>query len=149
VVRLLSPIRVPSPRQLPTDHDCAVSTRGYQSDQPSHWPLVLSPALSLLFAEARLNLNLDTVAPYQKEYLAAENKILRAHLPARLRLSDPERSTLAEIAKRLGRKEFFMGRLNGKNPELGTPNSRCYCRSTVKRLIEYPSAPPMKTSDKK
>jgi hypothetical protein len=25
----------------------------------------------------------------------------------------------------------------------------CYCRSTVKRLIEYPSAPPMKTSDKK
>jgi putative transposase len=29
---------------------------------------------------------------------------LRAHLPARLRLSDPERSTLAEIGKRLGRK---------------------------------------------
>ena len=24
-----------------------------------------------------------------------------------------------------------------------------YCRSTVKRLIEYPSAPPMKTSDRK
>jgi hypothetical protein len=31
----------------------------------------------------------------------------------------------------------------------GTPNSRCYSRSTVNRLIEYPSAPPMKTSDKK
>jgi len=27
--------RVPSPRQLPTDHDYAVSTREYQSDQPS------------------------------------------------------------------------------------------------------------------
>src|ERR1700751_4212180 len=40
----------------------------------------------------------------QNEYLIAENRILRAHLPARLRLSDPERSTLAEIAKRLGRK---------------------------------------------
>jgi hypothetical protein len=39
----------------------------------------------------------------QNEYLSAENRILRAHLPARLRLSDPERSTLAEIAKRLGR----------------------------------------------
>ena len=26
----------------------------------------------------------------QNEYLAAENRILRAHLPARLRLSDPE-----------------------------------------------------------
>jgi len=40
----------------------------------------------------------------QNEYLAAENRILTAHLPARLRLSDPERSTLAEIGKRLGRK---------------------------------------------
>ena len=40
----------------------------------------------------------------QNEYLAAENRILRAHLPARLRLSDPERSTLAEIGKRLGRR---------------------------------------------
>jgi hypothetical protein len=40
----------------------------------------------------------------QNEYLAAENRILRAHLSARLRLSDPERSTLAEIGKRLGRK---------------------------------------------
>src|SRR5260370_16086438 len=38
----------------------------------------------------------------QNEYLAAENGILRAHLPARMRLSDPERSTLAEIGKRLG-----------------------------------------------
>jgi len=39
----------------------------------------------------------------QNEYLTAENRILRAHLPARVRLSDPERSTLAEIGKRLGR----------------------------------------------
>ena len=37
----------------------------------------------------------------KNEYLAADNRILRAHLPARLRLSDPERSTLAEIGKRL------------------------------------------------
>src|SRR5215470_6524769 len=40
----------------------------------------------------------------QNEYLAAENRILRAHLPARLRLSDPERCTLADIGQRLGRK---------------------------------------------
>ena len=39
----------------------------------------------------------------QNEYLAAENRILRAHLPVRLRLSDPARCTLAEIGKRLGR----------------------------------------------
>src|SRR5918997_1308287 len=40
----------------------------------------------------------------QNEYLAAENRILRAHVPARLRLTDPERSTLEAIGKRLGRK---------------------------------------------
>ena len=40
----------------------------------------------------------------RNEYLAAENRILRIKLPARLRLSDPERITLAEIGRRLGRK---------------------------------------------
>jgi putative transposase len=40
----------------------------------------------------------------QNEYLAAENRILRAKLPSRLRLSDPERVTLAEIGRRVGRK---------------------------------------------
>src|SRR5512141_3389013 len=42
----------------------------------------------------------------QNEYLMAENRILRSHLPTRLRLSDPERSTLAEIGKRLGRRDL-------------------------------------------
>src|SRR5713101_2881649 len=41
---------------------------------------------------------------FLNEYLAAENRILRAKLPARLRLSNPERTTVAEIGKRLGRK---------------------------------------------
>src|ERR1700704_4103481 len=40
----------------------------------------------------------------RNEYLAAENRILRAKLPTRLLLGYPERATLAEIAKRLGRK---------------------------------------------
>src|ERR1700674_2355612 len=40
----------------------------------------------------------------RNEYLAAENRILRAKLPSRLRLNNPERATLAEIGKRLGRK---------------------------------------------
>ena len=39
----------------------------------------------------------------QNEYLIAENRILRAHLPTRMSLSDPERSTFAEIGERLGR----------------------------------------------
>lgn len=38
------------------------------------------------------------------EYLAAENRILRAQLKGRLRLSDAERATLGEIGHRLGRK---------------------------------------------
>jgi hypothetical protein len=42
----------------------------------------------------------------QCEYLAAENRILRSHLPERLRLTDPQRSTLAEIGKRLGRMQL-------------------------------------------
>ena len=40
----------------------------------------------------------------QCEYLSAENRILRSQLPVRLRLSDEQRATLAEIGKRLGRK---------------------------------------------
>jgi hypothetical protein len=32
----------------------------------------------------------------QNEYLVAENRILRAQLPRRLRLTDPQRCTLAE-----------------------------------------------------
>lgn len=40
----------------------------------------------------------------QCEYLIAENRILRSHVSGRLRLSDAERSSLAEIGKRLGRK---------------------------------------------
>jgi putative transposase len=40
----------------------------------------------------------------RNEYLAAENRILRAQSKGRLLLSDAEKATLAEIAHRLGRK---------------------------------------------
>src|SRR5258706_2769588 len=59
-----------------------------------HWARLLAFVTGLVNQELLL----------RNEYLAAENRILRAHLPSRLRLSDAERSTLAEIAKRLGRK---------------------------------------------
>src|SRR5262245_62539333 len=58
-----------------------------------HWARLLAFVTGLVNQELLL----------RNEYLAAENRILRAHLPSRLRLSDAERSTLAEIAKRLGR----------------------------------------------
>lgn len=38
------------------------------------------------------------------EYLAAENRILRAQIEGRLVLSDGEKASLAEIAHRLGRR---------------------------------------------
>ena len=60
----------------------------------------------------------------QNEYLVAENRILRTHLPARLRLTDPQRSTLAEIGKRLGRKALQQVACVAK------PNTIPYCPET-------------------
>jgi len=40
----------------------------------------------------------------QNEYLIAENRILRLHLRARVPLTNAQRATLAEIAKRMGRR---------------------------------------------
>jgi putative transposase len=40
----------------------------------------------------------------QNEYLIAENRILRSYLPARAPLTNAQRATLAEIAKRMGRR---------------------------------------------
>lgn len=40
----------------------------------------------------------------RNEYLIAENRILRAQIPGRVKLSDGERRTLAHIGKPLGRK---------------------------------------------
>jgi transposase InsO family protein len=40
----------------------------------------------------------------RNEYLAADNRILKAHLKGRPKLSDAERATLGEIGHRLGRK---------------------------------------------
>ena len=59
-----------------------------------HWARVLTYVSGLVNQELLLQL----------EYLAAENRVLRAQLPNRLRLTNDQRSTLAEIGKRLGRK---------------------------------------------
>src|ERR1700731_3813866 len=40
----------------------------------------------------------------RNEYLAAENRVLKAQLKGRLKLSDAERATLGEIGHRVGRK---------------------------------------------
>jgi hypothetical protein len=40
----------------------------------------------------------------QNEYLVTENRILKSQIKGRLRLTDPERISLAELGQRLGRK---------------------------------------------
>ena len=54
----------------------------------------------------------------RNEYLAAENRILRAQVQGRLLLSDAEKATLAEIAYRLGRKalEQVLPRVSRRDP---------------------------------
>src|SRR3954447_16742531 len=51
----------------------------------------------------------------QNEYLIAENRILRSHLPARVRLTDPQRATIAAIGKRLGRQALEHVALKHRN----------------------------------
>jgi putative transposase len=48
--------------------------------------------------------SVDQEVLLRNEYLVAENRILRARIKGRLLLSDSEKTTLAEIAHRLGRK---------------------------------------------
>ena len=72
----------------------------------------------------------------QNEYLIAENRILRSHLPSRLRLSDPERSTLAEIGKRLGRKELQPPRLGLR---LGDEEALACCDGARQAVDEFRS----------
>ena len=55
------------------------------------------------YAGIRNGAGKSRAAAAESQYLPAENRILRLHLPLRLRLSDPERETLVEIGKRLGR----------------------------------------------
>ena len=48
--------------------------------------------------------SVDEELRLRNEYLVTENRILRGQLKGRMRLTDPERVSLAEIGKRLGRK---------------------------------------------
>ena len=48
--------------------------------------------------------SVDEELRLRNEYLVTENRILRDQLQGRVRLTDSERVSLAEIGKRLGRK---------------------------------------------
>jgi hypothetical protein len=81
------------------------------------------------------------------EYLAAENRILRAQIEGRLLLSDAEKATLAEIAHRLGQyMEHYHGERNrqGKDkrilfpsPEARGNTGAVRCRERLEGLLKY------------
>jgi hypothetical protein len=47
--------------------------------------------------------SVDQELLWRNEYLVTENRLLRAQIKGRIRLSDGERKTLVEIGKKLGR----------------------------------------------
>jgi hypothetical protein len=73
--------------------ECRYDERSTMRDR-FHWARLLAFVTGLVNQELLL----------RNEYLLAENRILRGKLPTRVRLSDPERAPLADIAKRLGRR---------------------------------------------
>ena len=80
----------------------------------------------------------------QNEYLAAENRILRSHLPARVRLSYPERSALAAIGKRLGRKALEQVACIAKpDTILGWYRKLIAWKFDGSRQRQYPGRPPV------
>ncbi len=73
----------------------------------------------------------------RNEYLAAENRILRALIKGRLRLTDPQKRTLAEIGKRLGRKALEeVASIVKPDTLLGGIGSWSYGSSIVQRSLE-------------
>ena len=78
-VRATAPTRAPSPRQLPTDHDYAVPTREYQSDQSSrlllrcHPPAVQNPKPKALKAHQR-----ERVPPYARPSILVDTRTVLA-----------------------------------------------------------------------
>jgi hypothetical protein len=83
-----------------------------------HWARLLAFVTGLVNQELML----------RNEYLIAENRILRDQLPTFLRMSDAERATLAEIAKRFG------GRALKDVALVAKPD-------TISRLVQTPDCP--------
>ena len=80
----------------------------------------------------------------RNEYLAAENRILKAQLKTPLRLTDAERVTLAEIAHRLGRKalEDIANVVKPDTPLGWYPRNSNHMRPTYSKCPCNQSGPP-------
>ncbi len=76
----------------------------------------------------------------QNEYLIAENRILRSQLPKRLKLTEAQRSTLAEIGTRLGRKALSEVTVSVKPETILAWYRRLVARCSTDRSIAMRSA---------
>ena len=104
--------RALSPRQLPTDHDYAVSTREYQSDQPSQKLLDRLLALSLSGYPGRRSANQGCrFLPFPSYASFAERSS-----PSRVRYAAPY------PPRALDRCGAFCGRFLAKKEREGTEN---------------------------
>jgi len=73
----------------------------------------------------------------RNEYLAAENRILKAQLKRRLKLSDAERATLGEIGHRLGRRVLGeLANVAGRRPSWPGTASSWPANSMARRSVE-------------
>ena len=81
------------------------------------------------------------------EYLAAENRILKAQLKGRLKLSDAERATLGEIGHRLGRKVLGEWPMSaGRTPSWPGTATSWPANSMARKLVEAPAG--LRSSEK-
>ena len=73
----------------------------------------------------------------RNEYLATENRILKAQLTGRLKLSDAERGTLGEIGHRLGRKALAdVATIPDRTPSWAGIASLSPASSMVRRCVD-------------
>src|SRR5271169_3960984 len=74
----------------------------------------------------------------RNEYLAAENRILRAQIKGRLLLSDAQKATLAEIAHRAGRKALeelaVVAKPSTKSPGQRVASGACRFQQAARAL---------------
>ena len=78
----------------------------------------------------------------RNEYLAAENRILRNQIRGRLRLTDGERRTLAEIGKQLGKRALKeVANIVRPDTILGWRRSSSRRNSTAPRIVSIRADP--------
>ena len=78
----------------------------------------------------------------RNEYLAAENRILRNQIRGRLRLTDGERRTLAEIGKQLGKRALNeVANIVRPDTILGWRRSSSRRNSTAPRIVSIRADP--------